>query len=328
MKYLVIGGAGYIGSHFIYKAIESGHHCLAYDNLSTGHRKAIHPNCPLQEGDIHNESLLTETIKTFQPDAVLHFAAFALVGESMTNPSKYYHNNVNGVQVLLDVVKDTKPNTNIIFSSSCAVFGDPESLPITEGLSKNPISPYGRSKLVAEFLLEDYARAYGLKCMALRYFNACGAHSSGVIGEDHNPETHLIPNVIKAALGEQKLTIYGDDFPTDDGTCVRDYIHVDDLAIGHLLADECLRKQENGFYDAIHLGTGNGYSNLEIVKQIESQVGKTIEYSVGERREGDPSKLFSSIEKARSVLGFQPEFSDLKTIISTALRWHQQSLKA
>ena len=324
MKYMVIGGAGYIGSHFIYKAIEEGHDCLAYDNLSTGHQEAIHKQCRFLEGDLHNKGLLAETIATFQPDAIFHFAAFALVGESVENPQKYYHNNVQGVQTLLDVVKDCRPEAAVIFSSTCAVFGVPDQLPITETIEKRPISPYGRSKLMAEYLLEDYAKAYGLKCMALRYFNACGAHPSGQIGEDHDPETHLIPNVIKSALGEKPLFINGKDFPTKDGTCVRDYIHVEDLAVGHILAASYLLKSEAGIFDAVHLGTGNGYSNLEILQEVESVIGKKIDYEFADRREGDPPALYSGVEKAKSLLGFSPEHSDLKNIIVTALRWHQR----
>ncbi len=323
MKFLVIGGAGYIGSHFIYEAIAQDHECLAYDNLSTGHREAVHPQSAFQEGDIHDRAKLVETIEAFQPDAIFHFAAFALVGESTENPSKYYYNNVEGVRVLLEVVRGHAKNASIIFSSTCAVFGEPSSLPIDEGQIKNPISPYGRSKLMAEYLLEDYAKAYGLRAVSLRYFNACGAHSSGAIGEGHDPETHLIPNVIGAALGRQSLKIFGDDFPTDDGSCIRDYIHVEDLAAGHILAQEYIGRQAPGSYDVFHLGTGNGFSNLQIVREVEAVMGKEIDYTIGERRLGDPPQLFASIQKAKELLGFHPQKSDLKTIISSAIKWHK-----
>lgn len=323
MNFLIIGGAGYIGSHFIYEAIEQGHQCLAYDNLSTGHREAVHPSCEFLEADIHDLDQLGQAIASFKPDGIFHFAASALVKESTENPSKYYHNNVEGVRNLLEVIREKAKETAVVFSSSCAVFGEPQSLPLQEDHGKNPISPYGRSKLMAEFILEDYAHAYGLKAVSLRYFNACGAHSSGKIGENHEPETHLIPNIIKAAMGQQSLKIFGSDFDTKDGSCVRDYIHVEDLAAGHIQAFNYIKNQAQGSYEVFHLGTGHGFSNLEILKEAEATIGKTIDFSMDKRRAGDPPELYADNTRAKDLLGFNPSKSNLKTILSSALKWHE-----
>ncbi|SMF34017.1 UDP-glucose 4-epimerase GalE [Pseudobacteriovorax antillogorgiicola] len=323
MKFLVIGGAGYIGSHFIYEAIEQGYQCIALDNLSEGHRQALHPDCDFVEGDLLDLQLLKKVIVDVNPDAVFHFAAYALVGESVSDPSKYYRNNVEGVRTLLEAMREQCPQTPLVFSSTCAVFGVPESLPMKENDPKKPISPYGRSKLMAEYLIEDYANAYGIKGMALRYFNACGAHESARIGEAHRCETHLIPNVIKSTLGGKPLVIFGDVFDTPDGTCVRDYIHVKDLAIAHIKAAEILIKKPKGFYDVYQLGTGQGYSNLEIVKTIEKVVGRPVEFSYGDPRPGDPPALYTAVEKAREGLGFEAQYSSLDYIIRTAIAWHE-----
>ena len=325
MKFLVIGGAGYIGSHFIREALEQGHSCIAYDNLSLGHKKAIPDSCPLVEANLLDKESLKRAIDEHCPDAVFHFAAYALVGESVTHPAKYYENNVEGVRGLLDVLKEDGKSIPLIFSSTCAVFGVPQSLPIKEGDPKNPISPYGRSKLMSEFLIEDYSKAYGLRGVALRYFNACGAHDSASIGEDHQPETHLIPNVIKSALGGKSLRIFGRDFDTADGTCVRDYIHVKDLAIAHIKAAGMLVDSDKGFYDVYQLGTGKGFSNLEIVKAVEEVIGKKIDFSFADRRPGDPPALYTSVEKASRDLKFSAEFSDLENIIRTAYLWHKNN---
>ncbi len=324
MRFLVIGGAGYIGSHFVREALRQGHSCDIYDNLSRGHRQSIPEGVRLIEADLLDQERLQAAFAE-QPsyDAVFHFAAFALVGESVAQPDLYYRNNTEGVRVLLDVLRDRAPETVLVFSSTCAVFGEPEKLPIAEGDRKQPISPYGRSKLMAEWMMEDYARAYGLKTLALRYFNACGADASGDIGEDHEPETHLIPNVLRLSLAGKPLTIFGRDFTTKDGTCVRDYIHVTDLADAHIRAANYLIAAPKGTFDAIHLGTGEGYSNLDIVKAAGDVLGRSLPYTFGERRAGDPPGLYADNRKAKSLLGFQTRYSDLSTILKSALAWHK-----
>lgn len=323
MRFLVIGGAGYIGSHFILEAARQGHECVVYDNLSRGHRAAIPPKVRLVEADIMDAGALTRCLRETRFDAVFHFAALALVGESVSQPDLYYRNNTEGVRILLDVIREVQPDLPLIFSSTCAVFGTPEKLPIAEDDPKNPISPYGRSKLMAEWLMEDYCRAYGLKGMALRYFNACGAEASGECGEDHQPETHLIPNILKAVAAGEQLTIFGKDFPTADGTCVRDYIHVLDLADAHIKAALYLMKQKTGTFDAMHLGTGRGFSNLEVVDATAKVIGKPISYKVGERRAGDPPALYADNRKAKRLIGFDPQRSNLETILTSATKWHQ-----
>ncbi len=323
MRFLVIGGAGYIGSHFVLESSRQGHECVVYDNLSRGHRSAVPKGIQLVEADLMDAKALHRTLKEKPFDAIFHFAALALVGESVTQPDLYYRNNTEGVRILLDVMREGFREAPLIFSSTCAVFGTPQKLPIAEDDPKNPISPYGRSKLMAEWLMEDYCRAYGLKAMALRYFNACGAEASGDCGEDHQPETHLIPNILRAVAANEKLTIFGQDFPTKDGTCVRDYIHVLDLADAHIKAALYLKKQSAGTFDAMHLGTGQGFSNLEIVEATSKVIGKKIGYTVGERRAGDPPALFADNRKAKSLIGFNPHRSNLETIITSATKWHQ-----
>ena len=327
MKFLVIGGAGYIGSHFVYEAISQSHECVVYDNLSRGHRWAVPEGVPFIEDDILNGDRLSEVLQKFQPDVVLHYAALALVGESVAEPELYYRNNASGVKVLLDAIVRTGRKIPVVFSSTCAVFGTPEKLPISEDDRKAPISPYGRSKLMAEFMLEDYCKAYGLKAMALRYFNACGGHSEGKTGELHEPESHLIPNVIQALLQEKPLTVFGKDFPTDDGTCVRDYIHVTDLAVSHIKAAQYLQEANEGLFDVCHLGTGNGYSNLEVIKTTEKIIGKEAKFTFGEPRPGDPAKLFADNKKAQDILDFKPAHSSLENIITTAINWEKNKHK-
>jgi UDP-glucose 4-epimerase len=323
MKFLVIGGAGYIGSHFVGQAEEAGHRCLVLDNLSTGYRQALSSDVKLVEGDLLDQKLVGDLLTEYQPDAVFHFAACALVGESMSQPHKYYANNVEGVRRLLEAIRQKHPTSVLIFSSTCAVFGVPARLPIAEDDLKQPISPYGRSKLMAEYLIEDYARAYGLKGVALRYFNACGAHPNGQIGEDHQPETHLIPNVLRSVLRGESLSIFGRDMATPDGTCVRDYIHVLDLAKAHLQAAIYLTEQTPGCFEAIHLGTGEGISNLEIVEAAGRVTNRSVAYEFADPRPGDPPMLFADHKKAEQLLDFRPEFSDVDTIIRTAWEWHR-----
>ena len=323
MRYFVIGGAGYIGSHFIRMASEQNHDVMAWDNLSRGHRRAVPEAIPFIHADILDQARLTEELRKFNPDAVLHFAALALVGESVAHPDTYFRNNVQGVFSLLEAMRTAAPGASLVFSSSCAVFGVPRKLPICEEDEKNPVSPYGRSKLMAEFLIEDYCRAYGLKAMPLRYFNACGAHSSGTLGEDHDPETHLIPNIIRAALQGKKVTIFGNDFPTRDGTCVRDYIHVEDLVEAHLLAAGWLSRREAGTFSPVHLGTGTGLSNLDICKAAGRVLGREVGMTFGPRRPGDPPELYADNTRGRELLGFTPRLSGPEHILRTALKWHQ-----
>lgn len=327
MRFLVIGGAGYIGSHFVWEALRQGHSCVVYDNLSRGHRASIPPEVKLIEADLLDSGTLQKTLKEDAFDSIFHFAAFALVGESVEKPDIYYENNGEGVRRLLNVMRSEKSKASLVFSSTCAIFGTPLKVPMVEDDPKVPISPYGRSKLLAEWLIEDACRAYGIKAIALRYFNACGADPSGAIGEDHQPETHLIPNVIRSTLLGLELTIFGRDFPTADGTCVRDYIHVSDLADAHIKAASHLQALPAGSFDVVNLGTGRGYSNLEVVEAVERILGRKIPYKFGARRPGDPSELFADNTKARRVLGYVSRYSDLDTIIRTALKWHKDHPK-
>ncbi|MCX6131299.1 MAG: UDP-glucose 4-epimerase GalE [Proteobacteria bacterium] len=323
MQFLVIGGAGYIGSHFIAEARRQGHSCVVYDNLSRGHRASIPDGVKLIEADILDGKKLQETLSSDSFDGIFHFAALALVGESVSDPDLYYENNGEGVRQLLNAMRAVQSQAGLVFSSSCAVFGTPQHLPMREADPKLPISPYGRSKLMAEWMIEDACRAYGLKAIALRYFNACGADPVAKIGEDHQPETHLIPNVLRSALTGQSLEIFGNDFPTQDGTCVRDYIHVTDLADAHIKAAKFLTKAAPCTYDAIHLGTGQGYSNLQVLQTVEKVLGRKLVYKIAARRAGDPAELYADSSKAKELLGFETRYSDLTTIIQSALAWHK-----
>ncbi len=323
MRFLVIGGAGYIGSHFVREAVRQGHVCTVYDSLERGFQASLPKDMAFVKANLLDARTLETTLEKGDFDAVYHFAAFALVGESVSHPELYYENNVEGVRVLLEAMRKLKSQAALVFSSSCAVFGTPEKLPISEGDRKQPQSPYGKSKLIDEWMIEDYCLAHNLRGMALRYFNACGADQEGGIGEAHDPETHLIPNVIRLALAKQTVTLFGHDFDTPDGTCVRDYIHVTDLADAHIKAATYLLAQQAPIYDAVHLGTGKGYSNLDIVKAAEKVLGIKIEYKMGPRRAGDPAGLYADNSKAKKLLGFKTRYSDLETILSTALAWHK-----
>lgn len=323
MQFLVIGGAGYIGSHFVKEAMTQGHQITVLDNLSRGHRESIPSSVTLIEANILDQQTLEKVLVQTSFDAVFHFAAFALVGESMQDPDLYYENNGEGVRALINAMRKTASRASLIFSSSCAVFGTPSRLPMKEDDAKNPISPYGRSKLLAEWLIEDASRAYGIKAISLRYFNACGASLAGDIGEDHQPETHLIPNIIRSVLKGEQLKIFGKNFPTHDGTCVRDYIHVLDLADAHIKAAEYLQAKSPGTYDVFHLGTGKGYSNLEIVQEMERVLGRKIAFQFDEPRPGDPPALFADNEKAKRLLSLRMRYSDLSTILDSSLKWHQ-----
>lgn len=321
MKVLVTGGAGYIGAHAVRELKKEGDEVVVFDNLVYGHRE-LAQGARLIIGELENVALLREVFAEHQFDAVMHFAAFAYVGESVENPAKYYRNNVVATLNLLDAMREAKVN-RVIFSSTCATYGEPKEVPIAESHPQNPINPYGASKVMVERILHDYSVAYGLKYVALRYFNAAGADESGEIGEDHNPETHLIPLVLDAALGKRKhISIYGTDYNTPDGTCIRDYIHVTDLANAHVLGLKYLEK--GGASDVFNLGNGNGFSVREVIETAGRITGRKIPFVESARRSGDPAKLIGSAEKATQVLGWKPKFNQLETIIATAWKWHQK----
>ena len=315
---LVAGGAGYIGSHMTALLVERGYNVVVVDNLATGHWQAV-KGAKLRVGDLKDAAFLDRVFSEFSIDGVINFAAFSLVGESVGNPLKYYDNNVGGAVGILTAMKNHGVN-KIVFSSTAATYGEPEKQPIEETDPTDPINPYGATKLAIEGLLKWCDKAYGIKYAALRYFNAAGANTDADIGEDHSPETHLIPNVLAAALGKKSLELYGDDYPTPDGTCVRDYIHVRDLLEAHLLALEYLDK--GGESGPFNLGSGDGYSVKEIVETARAVTGKPIPAAIKPRRPGDPPTLIASNKKAREVLGWTPK-RDLKTIIADAWTWHQ-----
>jgi UDP-glucose 4-epimerase len=316
-RILVTGGAGYVGSVCVANLRDRGHEVLVYDNLSTGHRGAVPEGVALEVADLSDSERLSSIMSSFRPDFVMHFAASALLGESMSKPLDYYANNVSNGHNLLRAMVDHGV-MSLVFSSTCAIYGEPERIPMTETDPRKPINPYGRSKLAFEHLLEDCDAAYGLKSVCLRYFNAAGAAAG--LGEDHDPETHLIPNVLKSALGlRQELEVFGDDYPTPDGTCVRDYVHIADIADAHEKALNILR---SGASDKINLGNGTGFSILDVIKTSEKVAGKPIPYRVSARREGDPAVLVASADKARRVLGWEPAYASLESIIESAWKWH------
>ena len=319
MKVLVTGGAGYIGSHTVLSLVESGHEVIVYDNLSKGHTQAVQ-GCEFVRGDIFDEELLTEVFRCYSIDAVVHFAACIQVGESVADPRLYYCNNVMGTLSLLSAML-ARNVKQLVFSSTAAVYGEPEESPITENCAKNQTNPYGRTKWIMEQAMADYSVAYGLNYIALRYFNACGAHPSGTIGEDHDPESHLIPLVLQAASGvRDSIKVFGTDYPTLDGTCVRDYIHVDDLARAHVLALEHLAAGNSS--NAFNLGVGNGFSVKEIIDAAERVTGKSIAREYSARRPGDPAVLVADSAKIRTLLGWQPQYTNIEDIIRTAWNWH------
>jgi len=324
MKFFVIGGAGYVGSHFVYEALRQGHDCVVYDSLERGHKEFVPGTVRLIVANILDEEKLTFALGEYRPDVILHYAAYALVAESVENPEMYFRNNVGGVESLLRSMKKSDTVVPLVFSSSCGVFGEPKSLPIGEDDEKNPKSPYGESKLKAEHIIEEFTRENSCSAMALRYFNACGADPSGEIGERHEPESHLIPNILESGASNRKVTIFGNDFSTRDGTCVRDYIHVSDLAESHLLAGKQMIDGKTSGFHAVHIGTGTGYSNLEVLKACSEVVGKEIMYEFGGRRAGDPAELYADNSKAKMLLHFEAKNSDLMNIVSTAWKWHQQ----
>lgn len=313
---LVMGGAGYIGSHTLKHLRDNGYDAFAADNLSCGHKEAV-LDAELVIADLMDKESLNRLFDTHEIDAVIHFAAFSLVGESVTNPNKYYHNNVIGTLNLLDVMMDHNVK-KIVFSSTCATYGNPNYVPLDEKHQQSPINPYGQTKLVIENIFKDYQRAYGLKYIALRYFNAAGADESSLIGESHNPESHLIPIVLQAIQGKRdNIKVFGNDYDTPDGTCLRDYIHVNDLANAHRLAVEKLDE----FQGFINLGTGIPTSVMEIIKASEKISGKPCPTVISERREGDPAILYADNHKAKEILGWNPQYLEIEDIIRTAWNW-------
>ncbi|HEY2410836.1 MAG TPA: UDP-glucose 4-epimerase GalE [Pirellulaceae bacterium] len=319
MRILVTGGAGYVGSHCLRVLLAAGHEAVVYDNLSRGHQKAV-PAGLLVEGDLNDEAKLTTVLKDRKIEAVMHFAALALVGESVEKPELYYRNNVVGSFHLLEAMRQAGVG-KIVFSSTTATYGTPEKMPIAETTPQQPINPYGFSKLVVEHMLDDYAGAHGLGFAALRYFNAAGAAPDGKIGEDHTPESHLIPIVLQVALGQREsISIFGDDYPTADGTCIRDYVHVDDLAAAHLAA---LDRLQAGKSIKVNLGTGRGYSVREVIDACRKITGHKIPEKIAPRRPGDPPELIADSRLARKLLDWSPKYETVESIVETAWRWPQ-----
>ena len=316
MKILVVGGAGYIGSVCGELLLDEDHEVAVFDNLTEGHRRAVDPRAKFTQGDLADRNQIETALSSIRPDAVMHFAASALVAESMCDPSKYFRNNISNGLNLLDAMVATRVN-RIVFSSTCAIFGPPDRLPIDEAAPARPINPYGESKLAFEKILRWYGQIYGLSFVSLRYFNAAGA--SEKFGEDHRLETHLIPNVLKVALGQKPhVEIYGADYETSDGTCIRDYIHIVDLARAHILA---LGTAKREFYN---LGTGGGASVREVIDACRKVTGRKIEIAEKPRRPGDPPRLIASSKKIKDDLGWRPQFQSLDTIIESAWKWHQK----
>lgn len=320
MAVLVTGGAGYIGSHTVAELLDRGEEVVVVDSLETGHADAVLGGT-LHVGDIRDRAFLEGVFQQHKFDAVIHFAAYSLVGESMSNPAKYYDNNVHGTQVLLEVMQQFGVK-RIVFSSTAATYGEPERTPIEETFETNPTNVYGETKLTMERMMRWFDQVHGIRYVSLRYFNAAGAHESGRIGEDHQPETHLVPIVLETALGKRsEIAVFGSDYPTHDGTCIRDYIHVSDLADAHLLAVDYLRK--DGASEIFNLGSGNGFSVLEVIRTAERVTGLPIPTAMRDRRAGDPAVLIASAGKAKAVLGWQPKRDNMEKIIESAWRWHQ-----
>lgn len=320
MKILVLGGAGYIGSHAVYALLGQGYDVAVVDNLQTGHRAAVHPEARFHEGDVRDRFFLGGVLQREAPDAVIHFAANSLVGESMQIPMKYYDNNVGGTCTLLAAMAEEGVR-RVVFSSTAAVYGEPERIPIRESDRTAPTNPYGETKFAMERMFHWAEAAHGIKYASLRYFNACGAHESGCIGEAHMPETHLIPLVLQVPNGQRTaVSVFGTDYETRDGTCVRDYIHVTDLAEAHILAVKYLAA--GGESGAFNLGNGVGFTVREIIRAAERVTGKTIPTVNAARRAGDPAQLVASGDRAREVLGWEPRFTEVEEIIASAWRWH------
>ena len=320
MSILVCGGAGYIGSHTVYKLIEQGKEVVIIDNLQSGHMGAVHPKAKFYKGDIRDSNILDKIFTENKIESIVHFAANSLVGESMIKPLLYFNNNVYGMQILLEsmVKHDIK---NIVFSSTAAVYGEPKKIPILEDDDTNPTNTYGETKLTMEKMMKWCNKAYGINYVALRYFNAAGSLGDGTIGEDHNPETHLIPLILQVPLKKREaITVFGSDYPTPDGTCLRDYIHVLDLADAHIKAVEYLESGKGS--NVFNLGNGVGFSVKEMIQAAEEATGQNINVVLGERRAGDPAQLIASSDKARTILGWIPKYTDVKQIIKDAWAFH------
>ena len=320
MAILVLGGAGYIGSHTVYELIDAGKEVVIADNLETGHIEAVHPKAKFYQGDIRDRAFIDLVFDKEKIEGVIHFAANSLVGESMTNPLKYYDNNLCGTKVLLESMV-AHGIDKIVFSSTAATYGEPERVPILETDRTEPTNCYGETKLSMEKMFKWTGLAHGLRFVSLRYFNACGAHVSGQIGEAHNPESHLIPLILQVPNGQREfISIFGDDYDTKDGTCIRDYIHVTDLAQAHILAMDYLMR--GGESDIFNLGNGVGFTVKEVIDTARTVTGHPIPAKITPRRAGDPAQLIASSEKARSVLGWNPQHADLEEIIASAWNWH------
>ncbi|MEM9600021.1 MAG: UDP-glucose 4-epimerase GalE [Pseudomonadota bacterium] len=318
MRILITGGAGYVGSACLRYVAEQGHEVMAYDSLAMGHRGAVDGH-PLVEGDIADTASLTKTLQEFGADAVMHFAAATYVGESVENPEYHYRNNVGGTLSLLNAMRAAEVG-RMLFSSTCATYGMTESMTMSETTPQDPFSPYARTKLAVEWMIRDFAHAYGMGFTLLRYFNASGGEPDGRHGEDHNPENHLIPLVLQVPLKQRdRIMVFGDDYPTPDGTCIRDYVHIRDLASAHLLAIEATQE---GTGEVYNIGTGNGQSVMEIIEACQRVTGQSIACEVTARRPGDPPRLVADPSKLKTQLGWQPRYTDIDETIATAWAWH------
>lgn len=325
MKVLVVGGAGYIGSHCVRQLQASGHEPVVLDNLVFGHRAAVHESIPFYDCDLGDPEAVGKILREESIELVMHFAAFAYVGESVTEPRKYYENNFVATLRLLETMLDNGVK-KFVFSSTCATYGEPETLPMVESLPQAPINPYGQTKLDVENCLKSFAHAYGLSFAAFRYFNAAGAAEDGSIGEDHHPETHLIPLVIDAATGRREnIQIFGTDYPTPDGTCLRDYVHVDDLSRAHIAVFDKLKEPGAAYF--YNLGTGTPNSVREIITAVEKVTGLKVPVVESERRAGDPPALYADSTKAQEELGWEIQYTEIEAIIATAWKWHQANPK-
>ena len=326
MKILVLGGAGYIGSHTVYELIDAGEEVVIIDNLETGHIEAVHPQAKFYKGDLRDKDFVDSVLNQEKDiDAVIHFAANSLVGESMVDPLKYYDNNLCGTKTMVQSLVEHGID-KIVFSSTAATYGEPEKVPIVETDRTEPTNTYGETKLSMEKMFKWVGRAHGLRYVSLRYFNACGAHVSGQIGEDHNPETHLIPLILQVPNGKREaISIFGTDYDTKDGTCIRDYIHVNDLADAHIRALNYLYQGNQS--QTFNLGNGEGYSVLEIINAAKEVTQLPIHVTMAPRRAGDPAKLVADNSKAKEILGWQPQYTDIKQIIQTAWNFHLKNSK-
>jgi UDP-glucose 4-epimerase len=319
MNVLVVGGAGYIGSHCVRQLQASGHRPVVLDNMAYGHRAAIAADVPSYDADLGDEAAVGQILRDEKIDVVMHFAAYTYVGESVTQPLKYYFNNVSATLHLLNAMLENDVR-KFVFSSTCATFGEPETLPLVEDMPQSPINPYGQTKLDVENALKNIAHAHDFSFAAFRYFNAAGAAEDGTIGEDHRPETHLIPLVFEAATGKRShIEIFGTDYPTPDGTCLRDYVHVDDLARAHIAVFDKLENKKGFFYN---LGTGTPTSVREVIEAVEKVTGKTVPIKESPRRAGDPPALYADSSKAQRELGWEPKYKTIEPIVASAWKWH------